>query len=192
MNEEDKVLTVAGAPMRRAFLGWQCRLRQLAMRDHDGRPSAGMRPTLHVAGQKVGPITVVMTRREDDDCTAEFRHIAKRTHDPKERRDAALRYFQANYFQEPERFDDRLTAVFGPDASLPRQIEGRVDCRLVFDQFSQIYELICSADLLNVDEPQFQATFWHNSLFNAALPAGVQILRFSPDWSRSRAEPAPR
>ncbi len=176
--------------LMKAFIGWQCRLRQLAMRDHEGRPSDGMRPMLHVKGQDAGRITVLITKRDSDESTAAFRHIVKRTHDPKERFEAALRYFQSSYFQDPVSFDDQLTAVFAMSAALPQQIDGRADCTLAFEQFAQAYELPCQARLLAADDPKFQATYWHNALFNPALPAGVQIIGFSPYWNRVKAEPA--
>jgi hypothetical protein len=175
--------------LMKAFLGWQCRLRQLSVRNDEGRPSPGMRPTLRVAGQNASEITVVIIKRDSDRWTSEFQHIFKRTHDPKERFEAALRYLQSSYYQEPLSFDDRLTAVFGMTATVPKQIAGRTDCMLVFEQFRQTFELPCKADRLEVEDPSFQATYWHNALFNPAMPAGVQIVSFHPDWSRAEADP---
>lgn len=177
--------------MRKAFLGWQCRLRQLAMRDHEGRPSPGMRPRLEVAEQDAGLITVVMTKNDHGESTAAFRHLVKRTHDPKERFDAALRYLQSNYYQDPLSFDDQLTAVFAAHATLPRQIDERMDCCLCFEQFAQRYVLTCDARLLAKDDPGFHATYWHNALFNPSMPADVQIVGFRPVWSNAKADPPP-
>ena len=175
--------------MRLAFLGWQCRLRQLAVREGDARPTAGMRPNLAVAGQDAGAITVVIIPAEPDESTREFRHIVRRTHDPRERYQAALRYLQSSHFQDPERFDDRLTAVFGADAETPALISGRRDCVLMFEQFSQRYRLPCHALCLDAEDPAFQATYWHNALFNPGMPAEVQVLAFRPDWSQAEADP---
>ena len=177
--------------MRQAFLGWQCRLRQLAVREDEARPASGMRPNLSVAGQDAGAITVVITPIDPRISTDEFRHIARRTHDPRERYQAALRYLQSSHFQDPRQFDDRLTAIFGIESELPKMISGRSDCVLAFEQFSQRYRLSCSAELLDDDDQAFQATYWHNALFNPGLPAKVQILGFKPDWSEARADPSP-
>lgn len=177
--------------IRHAFLGWQCRLRQLSMRNDDGRPSAGMTPTLHVAGQEVDRISVVMHKIESQASTSEFQHIVKRTHDPKERFEAALKYFQSSYYQDPKSFDDRLTALFSIDAELPKQINGRDDCSLRFEQFNQIYRISCLAGLLDANDDIYQSTYWHNRLFNPSLPANVQILAFRPDWTGTMAEPMP-
>lgn len=190
---EDKITRMPSMndSLRQAFLGWQCRLRQLAVRENEARPTTGMRPNLTVADQDAGAITVVITPVEPAISTDEFRHIVRRTHDPRERYQAALRFLQSSHFQDPRHFDDRLTAVFGIEAELPKTLSGRSDCVLAFEQFSQCYWLPCSAELLDAESQAFQATYWHNALFNPRLPAEVQVLGFTPDWSVARAEPSP-
>ena len=94
MSESDQNIVrmkPADDRLRLAFLGWQCRLRQLSVREQDGRPSAGMHPDLVFAGQHAGKITVVITPNLPEASTDEFRHIVKCTHDPRERYEAALR-----------------------------------------------------------------------------------------------------
>jgi hypothetical protein len=49
--------------------------------------------------------------------------------------------------------------------------------------------LPCGVRSLTENDPAFQATFWHNAMFNPHLPAGVKILAFQPDWSRAEADP---
>ncbi len=192
-NGKDNVIRIKADEdlMMSAFLGWQCRLRQLSVRNDEGRPSPGMRPTLWVADQDAGKITIVIIKRDGEQWTSEFQHIIKRTHDPKERFDAALRCLQSSYYQEPLSFDDQLTAVFGTAAELPKQIAGRGDCILTFEQFRQAYQLPCKVELLDSKDPAFQATYWHNALFNSGLPACVQIVSFRPEWRNAKAEPAP-
>ncbi|MGH1481936.1 MAG: hypothetical protein ACRBM6_24925 [Geminicoccales bacterium] len=185
-------LGISTVSMRKGFLGWQCRLRQLSMREGEGRPSEGMRPTLKVAGQDAGTITLVMVKENSDESTAAFRHLVKRTEDPKERFEAALRHMQSSYFQDPLSFSDQLTAVFGIDAAMPKQLAGRTDCVLTFKQFAQVYQLTCEAMLLAEDDPAFQATYWHNALFNPSMPGDVQILAFKPEWTQAKAEPVPK
>jgi len=162
------------------------------MRDGEGRPSEGMRPTLEVAGQDAGTITVVMVKEDSDESTAAFRHLVKRTEDPKERFEAALRHMQSSYFQDPLSFSDQLTAVFSIDAAIPKQLAGRTDCVLTFKQFAQVYQLTCEAMLLAEDDPAFETTYWHNALFNPSMPGDVQILAFKPEWTQAKAEPVPK
>ena len=194
MSDSDhKVLPMklAGDRLRLAFLGWQCRLRQLAVREGEARPTPGMRPSLSVAGQDAGAITVVLVPAAPETSTREFRHIVRRTHDPRERYQAALRYLQSSHFQDPSAFDDRLTALFAVDAELPGLLAGRSDCVLAFEQFNQRFRLSCSAERLDAEDQAFQATYWHNALFNPGLPAAVAVLAFTPDWNRAEAEPSP-
>lgn len=189
----DNIVRIKPAPdrLRLAFIGWQCRLRQLAVREGEARPSPGMRPALTVAGQDAGLITVVLVPAEPEESTSEFRHVVRRTHDPRERYQAALRYLQAAHFQDPGSFDERLTAIFAADAELPRIIAGRDDCVLNFEQFSQRYSLPCRAERLEAEDAAFQATYWHNALFNPNLPAKVEIIGFNPDWGDALADPSP-
>ena len=44
-------LPPAQAVIRDHFLGWQCRVRQLAMRQAGGRPTSGMRPEVAQIGR---------------------------------------------------------------------------------------------------------------------------------------------
>ena len=184
-------LDTAQDALRRAFLGWQCRLRQIAVREHGGRPTPGMRPMLEVAGQRLGPITVVLNKDDGGATTTQFRFMVKRTHDPADRYDAALRHLAAAYYQRPDSFSDRLTALFGPAAALPRQIAGRADCVLAFAQSNQRWRLPCAARLLAPEAAEWQATYWHNALFNPRLPDAPQIVAFTPDWSRAEPDPPP-
>jgi hypothetical protein len=177
--------------LRSAFLGWQCRIRQIAVRDHGGRPTAGMRPALEVAAQRVGSITVVLNKSDGGETTTQFRFMVKKTHDPLERYEAAMRHLVAAYYQRPESFSDQMTALFAPDASLPGQIAGRDDCVLIFAQFRQSWRLPCAARLLAPGAPEYQATYWHNALFNEHLPGDVQIVAFAPDWTHAKADPSP-
>ena len=125
-------LDAAQATLRDHFLGWQCRLRQLAMREAEGRPTSGMRPEVTVAGdaQPLGAITVLIHKREPADSIAEFRHMVQRTHDPAERRKAALRTLQAAYFQNAPEFSDVLTALFGPGSEAAGRLTAAGRCTL--------------------------------------------------------------
>lgn len=60
---------------------------------------------------------------------------------------------------------------------------------LEFDQFSQRYSIPCTVRPLADSDPAWQATFWHNSLFNPNIPGDVQILAFTPDRSAAAANP---
>lgn len=112
-----------------------------------------------------------------------------RTQDPRERHHAALRYLSADYYQHPAAFSDTLTALFGPASKRVALLCGKGDCRLEFrcpDRSDPAdYRLYCAVETLPEDSPLYQASYWHNRLFNSAIPAGACILAFLPDWSRS-------
>ena len=185
-------LEAAQAALRDHFLGWQCRLRQMAVRQAGGRPTSGMRPEVRLAAdaEPLGAITTLIVRREPREATAQFRHMVRKTQDPAERHDAALETLAAAYYQRPREFSDELTALFGPAPGLADRLLESGHCVLDFEQYSQRYRLPCAARNLGEDEPAFQATYWHNALFNPALPGGVRVLGFQPDWARAEAEPA--
>ena len=184
-------LESARAALKLAFLVWQCRLRQLSARQAGGRPSEGMRPVIRLDGREIGPVTVVMNKADDGVTARQFEFMAKRTADANERWDAAVGFMQGTYFQKPQTFDDELTALFGSDDPFPADLAALGRCELRFAQFRQRYHLPCAVRVLDSDEPGWQATYWHNFLFNPNLPGAVQILGFRPDWARAEAAPAP-
>ncbi len=185
-------LEAAQAALRDHFLGWQCRLRQLAVREAGGRPTSGMRPELRLTadGPPLGAITTLILRRAPEQATAQFRHMARKTQDPAERYAAALEMLAAAYYQRPQEFSDRMTALFGPGSEIAGRSLSAGRCLLVFAQYSQGYTLPCTVRALAEDDPAFQGTYWHNALFNPALPGGLRVLGFQPDWARAEAEPA--
>ncbi|MGI9336135.1 MAG: hypothetical protein ACR2RL_23560 [Gammaproteobacteria bacterium] len=182
----------ASTALRDAFLRWQCRIRQIAARMKEGRPSDGMMPEVIVDGQAVpGHIVTVMSKRPEYAVTAELRHMAQRTHDPQVRRSSAVEFLGEYYYQSPNEFSDTLTATFVPGSAGARRIVSARSCTLRFEQFSQRYELgVIARDLAPGDHLR-EATFWHNHLFNPNLSADCAVLGFTPDWSRSTADPPP-
>ena len=175
--------------LRRHFLGWQCRVRQLALRKHDGRPTPGMRPRVHLDGAPEGEITTLLVKSDTAPYVARFRHLYRRTQDPAERWMSATRFFAEAYYQRPREFSERLTALFGPGSSLAERLRRAGRCTLRFHQFSQGYDLPCTVGELAPNEPGFEFTLAHNRLFNPNLPPGVRVLGFTPRWQEARAEP---
>jgi hypothetical protein len=184
------VLTRAAAELLRAeFMGWQCRLRQLAARQDGGRPSAGMRPcvTTEAGDELAAGVVVLISEIEPENSTQHFQFQYLRTQDPNERYDKVLEFLQGPYFQQPAAFSDMLTALFTQGSELAATLLEQRRCVLEFDQFSQSYRLPCSVARLPSAHPRYQATYWHNRLFNANLPPGVEVLAFTPDWAHAAA-----
>jgi len=177
--------------LRTHFLGWQCRIRQHAVRIEDGRPSQGMQPAVVVDDEVIANLTVLINKKELAELVTEFSYMYKKNADPALRRKDLLKVLVAGYFQQLEEFSDRLTALFSPNSEIINKILSARDVLLFFDQQNQQYKIPCSAQELNSEDPEYQATFWHNSIFNANLPANVRILAFKPDWSKVNANPLP-
>lgn len=183
----------AAQGLRDAFLRWQCRVRQMAMRDNAGRPGDGMIPELTLAGDRepMGGIVTVLCRAPGHSATAELMHMARRTNDPAQRREAALRYFSAAYYQNARSFSDNLTATFPPGSPGAETIVAAGRCSLGFAAYSQGFDLDCAVRRLDRGHPLYQATWWHNLLFNPDLHRDTVILAFKPDWTTSSSSAAP-
>ena len=173
--------------LRDGFLGWQCRVRQHAMRQYGGRPSPGMRPRVtRLDGAEIAPaMTVLLIEAEPDETTAMCRHIVKKTHDPEPRYQDALKLLSAAHFQQAGRFSDVMTALVAAGAPLATERA----CILEFEQFSQRWRLACMVVALDADDPAYQATYWHNHMFSPAMPAAVRVLALTPEWDEASATP---
>jgi len=182
--------TESGSALCESFMAWQCLIRQHAMRRDGGRPSDGMEPLVIADdGEELGHIRTVIAEREPEASTAQFRHTVKRTNDPRERFDKGLQYLSSSYFQKSRQFEPRLFALFSPGSPGAARLVGDGRCTLVFQQFSQSYRLPCRVERLEADDAFAEALFWHNALFNAALPPDSERLAFDPVWDEGTAFP---
>ena len=178
-------------PLKNGFLKWQCRVRQIAMRDHDGRPEDSIMPAVILAGQTepLGHVITILNKLPRFSVTAELSHMSQQTNDPAQIRDQALRFFSATYYQKHRQFSDRLTATFPPGSPGAAKISGAGACRLLFDAYSQQFDIVCKVVRLDRRDPLYIATYAHNRLFNPALHPDSEILGFEPDWDLSNADP---
>ena len=178
--------------LRDHFLRWQCRCRQIAMREAMGGPDASVTPALTLPGepQPLGHVITVLNRAWAHSRTPELQHLCRGTHDPAQRRDKALELFAAGYFQTPAEFTDALTATFPPVSPGAARIAAAGACRLDFAAYGQAFALACRVRPLEPGHPLHAATWWHNLLFNPGLPSDTVILAFEPDWAASSTTPA--
>ncbi|HUF56891.1 MAG TPA: hypothetical protein VMM55_10075 [Thermohalobaculum sp.] len=182
------------AALRRAFLGWQCRVRQIIMREELGRPGPGIMPAVRLQdeAEPLGHLITVLSKLPQHSKVPEMRHIARRTMDPARRREDALKLMSEMHYQRPDEFSDLLTATFPPRSPGAAKLRAAERVRLVFEAYRQRYDLAARVWRLAEHHPSYQSTWWHNVLFNPALPRGTVILGFEPDWSASSADPDPR
>ncbi len=189
MSAEIVVLTPALAALRDHFIGWQCRVRQMAVRQNGGQPLPGMRPrVLDRAGEELSPgITTVIVKADPTADIAMFQQAYKRTQDPRDRYSRALEMLASYHYQKPKLFLDELTALFARDSALALRLLRDGRCVLEFDQFNQGYRIPCAVQDLSERDISYQATYWHNALFNPSLPPAPRILAFAPDWGGAQA-----
>ena len=105
-------------PLREKFIKWQCRVRQIAMRNNNGRPDDSISPVVLLPNEKepVGKIITVLSKDIAFSRTPELKHLFKRTFDPLQRREKAIEFFSETYFQKHKEFSDILTATFQPNS----------------------------------------------------------------------------
>jgi hypothetical protein len=145
-----------------------------------------MRPRVTPCADELSPnIVALIVESEPENTTQQFRYQYSRTQDPNERYDNMLEILQGSYFQDPARFSDLMTALFGPASKLAELLSSVGQCVLEFEQYSQGYRLPCAVTRLAESHAFYQATLWHNRMFNPHLPVGVEILSFRPDWSHA-------
>ena len=187
---EPVVKPSAAKNLREEFLAWQCRIRQIAMRQDGGRPSPGMRPcVLSESGDEIVPaLTVLIVPERPQESTAFFRFQVMRSADPRELYERALGFLQADYFQQPASFSDQLLAILPEGSEIAAALTAEGRCILAFEQFSQAYRLPCAVSALQPGDAARDAAIWHNRLFNPALPETVHVIAFKPDWASATAE----
>ena len=178
--------------MRDAFVSWQCRVRQIAVRRDQARPSKAMVPSITLSGSSstsspvAFDVITMLNKKDEYELTTEFRHIYRKTHDPQQRVETVLKLLGEYYYQRAHEFDDSLTASFSAQSRTAIQLEGN-ECVMHYRQYEQGFDVHCSVVKLDSDDYLYQATYWHNILFNQHLRADSIILAFRPDWSKSTA-----
>ena len=183
--------TLSNHPMRMAFLRWQCHTRQLAMRQSDGRPDDAMTPAVWLEGaaEPMGHVITLMNKNPAYSVIAELEHMARKTNHPAQRRDQAIRFLSATYYQKAAEFSDILTATFPPGSPGAAALRDAEHVRLVFEAYSQRFDLRTRVWRLAEHNPLHRSTMAHNILFNPAIPPGTEVLGFEPDWENCTSEP---
>ena len=177
--------------LRDAFLKWQCLTRQIAVRQNQGRPDEAVTPAVLLKGktEAYDHIITVLSKTPQQSLLPELQHLVRRTLDPAQRRQKALELLSETYYQKPTSFSDILTATFPPQSPRAAVIRKADHCRLLFSGYGQSYQIECKIWALTKKNTLYQATFWHNLLFNPRLHPDTIVLGFEPDWTKSTSEP---
>ncbi|MCH8176684.1 MAG: hypothetical protein IIC09_00505 [Proteobacteria bacterium] len=164
------------------FISWQCRVRKQCVRELQGRPTAGMSAGVYSisGGEEKSRMNFLMVKQDSHNITSEFRHIIRKSQDPAEWIKNGLRILAERHYQDDFDFSNDLTALFNLDSSLAGALITAGQCRLQFKQDSIEYAFDFKVHELESESPHFQATYWHNHLFNPSIPGQVRVLNFSP------------
>ena len=173
------------------FIGWQCRVRQYAMRNDEGRPTPGMKPNVLLEdGKEVATaVTLLLVPDLLQDSILQFRFMALKTQDPQERYKKAVQLLSASFYQNVENFSGLMTGVFSRSSETVNRLKKNQRCVLEFDFQQQKFRVPAGIKVLLKKNPKYEFTYWHNFLFNPHLSPDVTVLGFEPDWSDSTADP---
>jgi hypothetical protein len=177
--------------IQKHFLGWQCRVRQYAMRNGEGRPTPGMRPDVLLEDGKevASAVTLLLVPDLLQDSILQFRFMALKTQDPQERYKKAVQLLSASFYQNVENFSGLMTGVFSRSSETVNRLKKNQRCVLEFDFQQQKFRVPAGIKVLLKKNPKYEFTYWHNFLFNPHLSPDVTVLGFEPDWSNSSADP---
>ncbi len=164
------------------FIAWQCRLRKMSMRELGGRPTEGMSAAVYSlsGGAEQSRMNFLIVRKCSQERTDEFRHIVRKSPDSSQWVKNGLRILSELHYHEDKEFDNQLTALFSLDSNLGYALIKAGECLLEFSQDSVEHSFDFDVVSLNQDDDLFQATYWHNRLFNPTLPGKVRVLGFNP------------
>jgi hypothetical protein len=178
----------SGESLRTDFLFWQCKIRQLVMREKQGRPIDVLMPELSIKNNEksLAKIIVILSKFQMYSKIPEIRHIVQSSNDPKVRLEKGIGLLSEKYYSNYTEFSDILTASFASNSNIVHFICEQKVCNLKFEGFGKRYMLCCKTSLLSQDDYFYQATWWHNKIFNSALSSNIEIVSFEPNWNKSK------
>jgi len=167
------------------FISWQCRLRKMSVREISGKPSEGMSAGIYSikGGNEQARLQFLIVKQDSNAQSAEFSHIVRKTPDPTEWVKNGLRILSERHYQDDFNFSNQLTALFGFDSAVADALIEAGQCHLKFKQDSIDYAFDFDVAVLPENDDAYQATYWHNRLFNPTLPGKVRVLGFMPRLS---------
>ena len=175
-------------PIKDTFLKWQCRVRQIMMRQDEGKPNSGIMPEVFINKEEsIGSIITQIVKSPQYSVTHELVHLAKKTFDPAQRREQAIKFLSATYYQKFKEFSDVITATFQEDSKGAELILSSKETLLVFEAYNQRFSINVKPIKLKGSHFACQATIAHNQLFNSMFNPKSQVFGFLPNWEQSEA-----
>jgi hypothetical protein len=175
------------------FIGWQCRIRQISMREYGGQPLAGMRPRVTAkSGTILSPAVVVLLIEAVPQTSTAFLKFQVQMHNEAQRAfEAGVKFLGGEYYQEPKKFSDEMTAVFAADSPTALAMLKARDVLFDFEQFSQAFRMFCAVRRIAAKDAAREASLWQARIFNPQVPNDAIVLGFRPDWKNATADPMP-
>ena len=132
-------------PIQNYFIGWQCRVRELALRSEEGRPNGGIRPQISLKnGEVVFPAaTLLIIPDPPDQYIGQFRFMALKTQDPKETYTKAMQLLAAKFYQNAEDFSGEMSGIFPQSSDEVDELEKHQYCVMKFDYQQQAFKIPC-------------------------------------------------
>ena len=157
------------------------------MREDGGRPSQGMRPrVLDGEGKELAAGIIVLLIRENPAESTEFLKFQVQKHNsPEDVYKKSLTFLQSTHYHRAIEFSDEMTALFAAGSAFVDRLMIEGKCALEFAQFNQRYTIPCKVRALETVEPAYQATLWHNRVFNPGLSDDISVIGFQPDWEEA-------
>lgn len=175
---------ISNLQLKAAFLGWQCRIRQMSARDYGGQPMEAMHPRVSTRkGEVLLPaMTILLVPEDTASATAFLKFQVQKTAERERARDASVKYMGGDFYQLPELFSDELTAVFGPDSAVAAKLLRLKEVVLDFSQYGQTYRMFCKVRRLGPKEHAREFSLWQARVFNPNVPNEAVVPAFRPDW----------
>ena len=122
--DSDSNLRNERLPIKDHFLGWQCRVREYAMRNGDGRPTRGMRPRvlLKDGTEVASAVTLLLVPDQPQESSQQFRFMALKTHDPRDRLKKAIELLSSTFYQHVENFNGVMTGLFPGSSEIAKTL----------------------------------------------------------------------
>ena len=164
------------------FVTWQCSLRQRNFRMFGGKPSEGTIASIYdqKTNEEIADLRSVLIEKKCLNTAKMFEFMIKKTHDPEERFDKAVKFFASEYYNTPKNFDGSFTATFSYKSDLAKKILKKKKCNVQFFERDTGFNFNVSVSKLNKTNMKWMYTFWHNSFFNPVLNEDIDILYFNP------------
>ena len=164
------------------FVVWQCSLRQRNFRMFNGKPSEGIIALIldNKSNKEIASLRSVLIEKNSLNTAKMFEFMIKKTNDPEERFDKAVKFFASEYYNTPRNFDGSFTATFSYKSDLAKKILKKKKCNVQFFEHDTGFNFNVSVSKLNKTNMKWMYTFWHNSFFNPVLNEDIDILYFNP------------